>query len=216
MSYKGKFITFEGGEGGGKSTQAKLLADFLRQKSYDVLLTREPGGSAGAELIRNLLVTGANDRWTSETEVLLMYAARADHWKKQILPALRQGYWVICDRFADSTVAYQGYGRGVDLNFLDNLYNYIIGSYYPDQTYLFDLPPALGLDRAKQRFQQQEGQIAVQESRFESLDFDFHQRVYEGFLTILEKNPKRCIRIDATSPIEDIQCALQRYALLLS
>ncbi len=216
MKYRGKYITFEGGEGAGKSTQARHLAEYLRQQGHKVLLTREPGGSAGAELIRNLLVTGEDDRWCPETEVLLMYAARADHWKKQILPALQQGQWVLCDRFADSTVAYQGYGRGVNLNFLKELYKQIIGDYYPDRTYIFDLSPALGLERAKQRFRQQEGEIAVKESRFESLDLEFHQRVYKGFLEIAEQNPGRCVRVDATLPIDAIQNILQEDALFLA
>jgi dTMP kinase len=216
MAFRGKFITFEGGEGAGKSTQARHLAEYLRQKGHKVLLTREPGGSAGAELIRNLLVTGAEDRWCPETEVLLMYAARADHWKNQILPALQQEQWVLCDRFADSTVAYQGYGRGVNLNFLEELYKHIIGDYYPDRTYVFDLSPALGLERAKQRFRQQEGAITVQESRFESLDLEFHQRVYQGFLEIMKQNPGRCVRVDATLPIDIIQTILQEDALFLS
>ena len=116
-----KFITFEGGEGTGKSTQARLLADYLIQQGHKVVLTREPGGSPGAEIIRDLLVSGAIDRWTPISEALMMYAARADHWQNLIQPELAKGTWVICDRFADSSMAYQGYGRGVDLKFLQQL-----------------------------------------------------------------------------------------------
>jgi dTMP kinase len=213
VRHRGKFITFEGGEGAGKSTQARLLAEHLRQQGHKVLLTREPGGSAGAELIRNLLVTGEDDRWCPETEVLLMYAARADHWKKQILPALHQGQWVLCDRFADSTLAYQGYGRGVSLIFLKELYKHVIGDYYPDRTYIFDLSPDIGLERARQRFRQQEGEISVKESRFESLDLEFHQRVYKGFIEIMEQNPERCVRIDANFPADIIQKIIEEDAL---
>ena len=198
---QGQFITFEGGEGAGKSTQAKYLAEYLGQQGHKVILTREPGGSPGAELIRNLLVTGGADKWSAKAELLLMYAARADHWQKRILPALEQGYWVICDRFSDSSVAYQGYGRGIDLEFLNLLYKETIGDRTPDRTYVFDLDPRLGLERASKRFIEDN----KNEDRFESFDLSFHERVHQGFLNIARKNIDRCIIVDATQTIKDIQ-----------
>ena len=198
---RGKFITFEGGEGAGKSTQAKYLADYLEQEGHKVILTREPGGSPGAELIRNLLVTGGADKWSAEAELLLMYAARADHWQKRIHPALSQGYWVICDRFADSSLAYQGYGRGLDLDFLNLLYKKTVGDLNPDRTYVFDIDPHKGLGRAAQRFI--DGN--KNEDRFESFDLAFHERVHQGFLAIAQQNQDRCLVVNANQSIQHIQ-----------
>ncbi len=197
------FVTFEGGEGTGKSTQSKLLADRLIQNNENVVLTREPGGSPGAELIRALLVTGAADRWAPMSEVLLMYAARADHWQNLIQPALKDGKWVICDRFADSSTAYQGYGRGLDLGFLDTLYKNTVGSQKPKRTYIFDLDPKIGLERSNRRLEKT-GHAAI-EGRFESLSLDFHERARQGFLKIAEANSTRCKIIDASLPPEKIQ-----------
>lgn len=199
----GYFITFEGGEGTGKSTQSELLANCLRNAGKDLIITREPGGSPGAELIRNLLVTGSADRWTPMSEALLMYAARADHWENRIYPALQKGQWVICDRFADSSVAYQGYGRGLDLEFLETLYGQIIGAQKPHLTYVFDLDPQIGLERSNLRLEK--SNHAYVEGRFESLDLEFHQKVREGFLKIAEQEPSRCKIIDASLPLEEIQ-----------
>ena len=198
----GYFITFEGGEGTGKSTQSKLLAERLRNDGKDLIITREPGGSPGAELIRNLLVTGSADRWAPMSEALLMYAARADHWQNRINPALKNGQWVICDRFADSSMAYQGYGRGLDPQFLDGLYGRIIGAQRPHRTYVFDLDPKIGLQRSNLRLKQSDH--AYIEGRFESLDLAFHQRVREGFLKIAAKEPGRCKIIDASVSMEEI------------
>lgn len=188
------FVTFEGGEGTGKSTQALILADHLKKIGIDVVLTREPGGSPGAEIIRNLLVTGSVDRWSTMSEVLLMYAARADHWQNTIKPALDGGKWVLCDRFADSTVAYQGYGRGVNKGFLQLLYLHIVGDIEPDFTFIFDLDVDEGLKRANSRM----AGNAVVEGRFEAMDIEFHERIRDGFLEIAKKNPKRCTLIDAS------------------
>jgi dTMP kinase len=187
------FITFEGGEGTGKSTQALILAETLKKHNINVVLTREPGGSPGAEIIRNLLVTGSVDRWSTMSEVLLMYAARADHWQNTIKPALDQGDWVLCDRFADSTVAYQGYGRGVDLEFLQVLYQHVIGNTEPNFTFIFDLDVQEGLKRATARM---EGDIVV-EGRFEDMDIEFHQRIKDGFLKIAQEHPTRCVTLQA-------------------
>ncbi len=187
------FVTFEGGEGTGKSTQALILADNLKKSGIDVILTREPGGSPGAEIIRNLLVTGSVDRWSTMSEVLLMYAARADHWQNTIKPALDYGKWVLCDRFADSTVAYQGYGRGVNKDFLQLLYSHIVGDTVPDFTFIFDLDVNVGLKRANSRMSGD----AVVEGRFEAMDITFHERLRVGFLEIAKKNQKRCTVLDA-------------------
>ena len=198
----GKFITFEGGEGTGKSTQARLLADYLIQQGHKVVLTREPGGSPGAEIIRDLLVSGAIDRWTPISEVLMMYAARADHWQNLIQPELAKGTWVICDRFADSSMAYQGYGRGVDLKFLQQLYKMVIGDKQPDRTFVLDINPEIGLQRSFERLNASGKNMS--EGRFEAMDLEFHRRLRNGFLEIALMNPDRCIVIDATKSLHII------------
>lgn len=195
-----KFITFEGGEGTGKSTQARLLADYLTQQGHKVVLTREPGGSPGAEIIRELLVSGAIDRWTPISEALMMYAARADHWQNLIQPELAKGTWVICDRFADSSMAYQGYGRGVDLNFLQQLYKMVIGDRQPDHTFVLDIDPEIGLQRSFQRLHASGKNVS--EGRFEAMDLEFHRRLRNGFLEIARMNTDRCIVIDATKSLQ--------------
>jgi len=189
------FITFEGGEGTGKSTQALILAEILKKQDVDVVLTREPGGSPGAEIIRNLLVTGSVDRWSTMSEVLLMYAARADHWQNTIKKALDRGAWVLCDRFADSTVAYQGYGRGVSREFLLLLYQHIVGDVVPDVTFVFDIDVHEGIRRATARM---EGNIVV-EGRFEAMDIEFHKRIRAGFLEIAKNNSERCVVLQVDS-----------------
>ncbi|NIQ96157.1 MAG: dTMP kinase, partial [Desulfuromonadales bacterium] len=136
----GLFITLEGGEGGGKSTQARLLAEFLELRGEEVVLTREPGGSPGAEQIRSLLVDGETHRWDATTEALLHFAARRDHLVKTVIPALDRGAWVVCDRFADSTMAYQGYGHGLPKEALAVLYDFAVGTIKPDLTLVLDLP----------------------------------------------------------------------------
>lgn len=194
--WTGKFITFEGGEGSGKSTQTKLLSQFLKDNNISHLITREPGGTKAAESIRNLLVTGDIDRWQPEVESYLLSGARWDHWNFVILPALREGKWIICDRFIDSTIAYQGYGHNVSLEFLNQLQNLTIGDSVPDITFIFDMPVEDSLQRSRKR--------GDKEQRFESLDLSFHERVRKGFQTILKDNPKRCIGIDASLEIENI------------
>ena len=148
---RGRFITFEGGEGTGKSTQARLLAERLTGAGREVVLTREPGGSAGAEAIRALLVTGSVDRWSATTETLLMHAARRDHIERLIGPALERGAWVVCDRFADSTRAYQGAAGGAPAELIAALEREVLGDVTPDLTLVLDLPPADGLARAAGR-----------------------------------------------------------------
>ncbi len=192
----GRFLTFEGGEGAGKSTQTQLLAEYLRLKGVEVVLTREPGGTDGAEMIRALLVSGDVNRWDPITEALLMTAARVDHWTKVIQPALTQGKWVICDRYVDSTIAYQGYGRGVDIPFLLNLHRDILPDSAPDRTYIFDLDPTIGIKRA---FNRHTGEV-----RFESMDMSFHERMRQGYLDIAAHNPQRCLVIPANDEVTAI------------
>lgn len=197
MIKRGKFITFEGGEGAGKSTQAHKLFDFLKNCGVDVIVTREPGGSVGAEEIRKLLVSGSKNRWDAITEVLLFSAARRNHLTTKILPAIEEGVWVISDRFADSTMAYQGsgYENGVDKDTINYLYTMVAGDFAPDLTFILDIPVDRGFSRVKKR-----GETA---SRFELMDSDFHNHLRNAYLKIASENKERCIVIDA-SENEDI------------
>ena len=209
-SNKGKFISFEGGEGGGKSTQLKLLAIALQESDIDVLETREPGGSPDAELIRTLLVEGETDRWDAQTETLLHFAARRDHLNKVILPALNKGQWVLTDRYADSTMAYQGYGHGVSKKAIHGFYQFIAGNKQPDLTIILDLPAAEGLARADMRANEKAIKIQQKEDRYERMGLEFHSRLRDGFLDIARKNKKRCMVIDATKSIEEIQTNIRK------
>ena len=193
---RGLFITLEGGEGCGKSTQAKRLGVFLDSLGHEVVLTREPGGSDGAEAIRVLLVTGDPDRWDGVTEALLFFAARRDHVERTIKPALDDGKTVICDRFADTTMAYQGYGHDLGRDFVEQLYTLTLGDFKPDLTLILDLPVEEGLKRAASR--------GGAEQRFEGMDVTFHHRLRDGFLDIAEREPDRCHIIDAAGPEEDV------------
>ena len=184
----GKFITFEGGEGSGKSTQLALLAKAFATAKIPYLQTREPGGSPGGELIRTLLVSGDQD-WDAETETQLFYAARLDHVNKLIKPALAEGKTVLCDRFADSTLVYQGIGKGLPEEYIRMLHRLTLGNFAPDLTILLDIDPAVGLKRAHAR--------KHNETRFESLGLEFHQRIRTGFLTIAQREPDRCVVVDA-------------------
>lgn len=197
---RGRFITFEGGEGAGKSTQARLLASYLTQSGLDVVQTREPGGSPSAEDIRALLVTGAADRWSPMAETLLFNAARVEHWRQVIDPALTRGAHVVCDRFADSTMAYQAYAGGVDRRVIVELHRLALGGVEPDLTLVFDMPVEEGLRRAAAR---RDG-----ETRFEAKGRAFHDRLRQGFLDIAQRAPKRCVVIDATQPIERVHAVV--------
>ncbi|HWY61445.1 MAG TPA: dTMP kinase [Rhizomicrobium sp.] len=196
----GFFITLEGGEGVGKSTQIKRLAAALTQKNIAVVTTREPGGSPGAEEIRGLLVNGAPGRWDALTETLLVYAARADHVKRTIGPALLAGTWVICDRFADSTYAYQGAGRGLQRETIRRIDSVVLDDFKPDLTLMLDLDVETGLKRANAR-----GPL---ESRFEKFDRDFHERLRQAFLDIARRNPDRCQLIDAAGDEDAVAAAI--------
>lgn len=193
---RGRFITFEGGEGTGKSTQSRILVERLRQREIEVLPTREPGGTEGAEALRDVLLRGDAERWSPRAEALLMYAARADHLEKKIRPALERGAWVICDRFADSTRAYQGGGGGVDTAFIETLDRQIVGDTQPDLTLMFDLPVDLGLERAFGR--------DMFEVRFESKGLAFHQRLRDRFAEIAAGHPERCAVIDASGDVDAV------------
>jgi len=196
----GRFITLEGGEGAGKSTQIARLTDWLKSRDREVLATREPGGSPGAEAIRKLLVVGAAERWDGTTEALLHFAARRDHLRSTVWPALKRGDWVVSDRFADSTLAYQGYGHGIDRRIFDQLYEVAAGAFRPDLTVILDLPIEIGLKRAAAR--------RGSETRYESLPAEFHARVRGGFLEIAKREPKRCVVIDATGDVDAIARAI--------
>jgi len=192
---KGFFITFEGIDGSGKSTQAKLLADNLVHKGHDVLLTREPGGSSGAEQIRALVLEGDPDRWSPETEILLFTAARRDHMENVILPALEKGKIVICDRFADSTRMYQGLSRGDLRDIVDTLTALMIQQ-EPDLTLLIDMDPYMGHSRAKSR--------ATKEERFEDFGVSLQEKMRAGFIKLAKEFSERIHVIDGTQDINSV------------
>ncbi|MDC0148868.1 dTMP kinase [Rhodospirillales bacterium] len=201
----GKFLTFEGGEGGGKSTQVKLLADALKQAGHSVVTTREPGGAPAAEDIRELLVSGEVDRWSPMAEVLLNYAAREMHVIKTVRPALERGDWVISDRFSDSTIAYQGYGGGIERDRIASIHSAVLGPFKPDATFILDLPVGEGLARAGRRMIK----MKSNEDRFERMETDFHNRLREGFLSIAAAEPDRCKVIDARGDIDAVAKAVR-------
>ena len=197
---RGRFITFEGGEGAGKSTQVRILAERLRGAGREVVATREPGGSDGAEAIRALLVTGDPDRWSAVSETLLMYAARRDHIERTIRPALERGAWVISDRFADSTRAYQGAGGQAPRGLVAAMETFVLEDMRPDLTLILDLPVEQGLARA--------GLRGGAEARFEAKGLSFHQRLREAFLDIARAEPRRCAVIDAVQPPDPVSQAV--------
>ena len=188
-----RFIVFEGGEGAGKSTQVQRLAETLRARGEDVVTTREPGGAPGAEAIRGLLVSGDTARWSPETEALLINAARADHLDRTIRPALAKGQWVICDRFADSTMAYQGYGMGLDRAWLETLRKRVVGETEPGLTLVFDLPVDIGLGRA------------VASQRYEKMGRAFHDKLRAAFREIAQSaDGRQRVMIDAGKDVDDV------------
>ncbi len=197
----GRFITLEGGEGAGKSTQIKLLAQAFAAASINAITTREPGGSAGGEAIRNLVVSGTTDRWNPTTESLLFMAARFDHLETKIKPALANGQWVLCDRFYDSTYIYQGIAKNVGTDWLDQLYRQLFANTAPDLTLLLDLPPSVGLARTDKR-----GNVA--ESRFEQMDISFHESLRAGFLNLAKVTPARIQTVDATQDAASVHAAI--------
>ena len=195
----GRFITFEGGEGGGKSTHAKLLGEKLEKAGIEVVLTREPGGSPGAEIIRHVLLSGAAKPLGAETEAILFAAARDDHVKATIEPALEAGKWVICDRFLDSTRVYQGMLGHVDPRLIRGLERVTVGETMPDLTLILDVPVEIGLERASAR----RGAAAV--DRFEAENVEFHEKLRGSYAALAKLEPDRCVLIDATQSKEVVQ-----------
>ncbi|MBK1665624.1 dTMP kinase [Rhodospirillum rubrum] len=201
----GRFITLEGGEGAGKTTQISRLAQALAPLVPEVVTTREPGGSPGAEAIRDLLVAGGAERWDPRGEALLHAAARRDHLLRTVWPALARGAWVVCDRFADSTSAYQGGGHGLPQGELDTLHAFVCGGFQPDLTVIFDLPVAVGLARA--------GRRGGGEDRYERMDPAFHQRLFDRYHAIADAFPERCRLIEADGAIEAVHARLWAVVL---
>lgn len=194
---RGKFITFEGGEGAGKTTQAKMLAEALEGAGIETMLTREPGGTFGAEAIRDLVLEGTSDRWSGMTELLLMYAARLDHVEKLIKPALERGVWVISDRFSDSSMAYQGYARGLGPDKVKALHEAVMGGFEPELTILFDIDPILAQKRVETRGENL--------SRFDAESIAFHNTLREAFLDIAKANDERIFTVDAAASRDGVQ-----------
>lgn len=206
---RGRFITFEGGEGVGKSVQAQRLAKRLRQSGIAVTLTREPGGAPGAEAIRELLLRGDHERWTPLSEALLFSAARAEHMTRLIRPRLAAGDWVVSDRFADSTLAYQGYAMGLGPEVVQSLNALVLQGQKPDLTLILDIDVALGLARAERRGAQ---------TRYERFDHAFHVRLREAYHAIARAEPERCIVIDSAPSEAEVAAAIwaavaRRFAL---
>ncbi|HEY0185284.1 MAG TPA: dTMP kinase [Rhodopila sp.] len=194
---RGRFITLEGGEGAGKTTQSALLGEALKARGVPVLRTREPGGSPGAELLRGILLSGSVD-WAPRAETLLHFAARADHVARTIEPALQAGTWVVCDRFYDSTLAYQGYGQGADRGFIASLITLL--GIAPDLTIVLDVDEAAATERMRRR--------GGEADRYERLDAAFHARVRQGFREIAAADPKRCVLLDAAGDREAVHTAV--------
>jgi dTMP kinase len=192
----GRFISFEGGEGAGKSTQVRLLAERLRGEGVEVVITREPGGTPGAEEIRALLVTGETDRWEPRAEALLMNAARSDHVARAVRPALARGAWVVTDRYADSTFVYQGVAKGLPEAELSKLHDFATGGLWPDLTFVLDCEVAQGLGRTADR--------PGAEHRFERYGAAFHEQVRAAFRLRAATNPRRCRLIDGACGIEEV------------
>ncbi len=204
-SVGGRFVTLEGGDGSGKSTQARQLADFLIARGEEVILTREPGGAPGADEIRKLILTGDPDRWDGAEETLLFYTARLNHLRLTVKPALAAGKWVISDRFADSTMAYQGYGNQHGPENVQKIHDVTVGSFEPDLTFILDLDVTVGLARTHGRDHD--------EDRFERMKIDFHERMRAGFLEIDKANTHRCVVVNAEKAPEFIQAELQDVLL---
>ena len=216
MKGKGLFITFEGGEGTGKSTQIKLLSEFLEKKGIDVITSKEPGGTEVGQDLRRILVTGDKDKMDAVAEALLYYADRRIHVTKKIWPAIEQGQWVLSDRFADSTVAYQyyGYNKRVPYQTLENLYKLAVGDFKPDLTILLDIDPKIGLSRSLAKA----GHMAVKETRHESRELEFHNNLRAGYLEMAKKEPDRFVVFAADKTIEALHneivaCIEERFNL---
>ncbi len=205
---RGIFITLEGGDGAGKTTQIRLLSEALRAQGRDVVLTREPGGTPEAEKIRDFLVKRDGGNWTPMAECLLLYAARQMHVENLIKPALAEGKVVISDRFADSTRAYQSFGHGLPLETVESLNKISLGDFAPDLTFILDLPVEVGVARAGKRMADDNSQ----EDRFERIGGGFHERLRQGFLEIAKRDADRCVVIDATRSVDEIAADIATHA----
>ncbi len=202
---RGRFITFEGPEGGGKSTHVQALSEWLKSQGKTVVVTREPGGTRLAELIRGLVRDEMDDPPVTRCEVLLFLAARAQVVSQVIRPALARGDWVVCDRFSDSTFAYQGYGRGIDVQLLKNFNDFVTEGLMPDMTILLDVPPEVSRERLAAR----QAATSAAGDRIETAGEMFHRRLREGFFELAHAEPKRFVVIDAAQPIERVSAAVQ-------
>lgn len=207
---EGYFITFEGGEGSGKTSQINKLAKMLTEKGMRVITTREPGGTPEAEKIRNFLVQREGGRWSPMAETLLLFAARQMHVEQVIKPALASGKVVISDRFTDSTRAYQGYGHDLDLKVIEDLNTLVLGDFAPDLTLLLDIEAESGLERSGRRLAAEALKVKQNEDRFESLELEYHQRLRDGFLDIAKNNPGRVVVFDATLPMDELSAAIAK------
>lgn len=199
---QGKFITFEGGEGTGKSTQIKLLAEYIKQKGKNTTITKEPGGTEVGQEIRRLLVCGDKDKFDALAEALLYFADRHVHLVQKIWPEIAKGTWVLSDRFADSTMAYQyyGYNKRLSKKIIKDLYKIAVGNFEPDLTIVLDLDPKIGLARSFNKAKTMD----VKELRFEKRELEFHNNMRKGFLMIAKQEPKRCAVLDANKTIEEL------------
>ncbi|WP_099867768.1 dTMP kinase [Pararhizobium haloflavum] len=204
---RGVFITFEGGEGAGKSTQIRLLARSLQERGHDVAVTREPGGSPGAEAVRHVLLSGAAEEFGVRMEAILFAAARCDHVEVFIRPALSRGTIVLCDRFMDSSRVYQGVTGNLDPRFMETLERVAVNGMVPDLTIILDLPAIEGLKRARQR-----GEASAAPDRFEKEAIATHEKRREAFLDLAEREPDRCKVVDALQPVDAIAAAIRSLA----
>lgn len=209
---RGFFISLEGGEGSGKTTQINRLVEMLSDRGYDVVITREPGGTPEAESIRNLLVQRDGGDWNAMAEVLLLFAARSMHIENLIKPALNDGKIVICDRFTDSTLAYQGFGRGLELDKIKEIERISINEFKPDLTFILDIDVRTGLNRSNARLSEDDAGEQT-EDRFERLDIDFHERLREGFLEIARQNEGRCYILNAAQTMDHLSDEIKNIAL---
>ena len=199
---RGKFITLEGIEGSGKTTQLQFIVDYIKDNGNEVLSTREPGGTLVGEKIREILLNSELPAMNSDTELMLMFAARIEHIKQVIEPALNKGVWVVCDRFYDATYAYQGYGRDISLERIDELKTISVGALVPDKTFLLDVSLDVSMQRVEQR---------GNKDRFENEKMDFYKKVREGYLSIANTNSDRVCLIDANQHISDVHKEIQRH-----
>lgn len=201
---KGAFITFEGCDGAGKSTQVRMLCEALERAGETVVQTREVGGTEAAEEIRNMLFQRDAHDWDPVSEVMMVSAARRDHLVHKIWPAMDEGKVVVSDRFADSTLVYQGYARKVDVNVINEAYKIISDGFQPDITFILDLPVEEGLDRSMKHMDGAQGTLEATEDKYELFGIPFHQKVRDGFQEVAKQNPGRCVVIDSRQSIDEI------------